>query len=70
MHGIHIQNQEIFDNPGNSGKASTIPAEFVSPENAGMVGFRHFRQFQQICRDCRRYRKHRCSAIRKLTHPT
>ena len=42
---IHIQNQEIFDNPGNSGKASTIPAESVSPENAGMVGFRHFRQF-------------------------
>ena len=38
IRAIHIQNQEIFDNPGNSGKASTIPAEFVYPENAGMVG--------------------------------
>ena len=28
---IHIQNQEIFDNPGNSGKALTIPAESLSP---------------------------------------
>ena len=31
---VHIQNQEIFNNPGNSGKVSTIPAEFVSLENA------------------------------------
>ena len=34
---MHVQNQEVSDNPGNS----TIPAEFVSPENARMVGFRH-----------------------------
>ncbi len=48
---IHIQNQEIFDNPGISCKASAIPAESVSPENAGMVGFRHFRQFRHICQN-------------------
>ena len=40
-----------FDNPGIYGKASTIPAESVSPENAGMVGFRHFRQCRHICQN-------------------
>ena len=43
---IHIQNHKIFDNTGNSGNASTIPAECVSAENAGMVGFRQSRQFR------------------------
>ena len=42
--------QEIFDNPGDSGKVSTIPTAIVSPEKAGMVGFRH------LCLHCRRYR--------------
>ena len=35
---IHIQNQEIFNNPGISGNAS-ITAEFASAENVRMFGF-------------------------------
>ncbi len=34
---MHIHNQEIFDNLGNSGKASTIPAEFVYRSIAGIA---------------------------------
>ncbi len=43
---MHIQNHEIFDNLGNSGNASTIPAECVSAENAGIVGFRQSRNWR------------------------
>ena len=63
--GILIQNQEIFGNPGISGKASTIPAESVSPEYAGRVGFRHFKDIKwllntfeylsELSKNCRKY---------------
>ena len=50
---IHIQNMKTFDNSGIFGNASTILAESVSTEIAGIVESRPFRQTCQHWRDCR-----------------
>ncbi len=54
---------KIFDNPSIFGNASTIPADFISAVNAGIVCFRQSRQFWQIFSQGRKCRNSRLSTI-------